>query len=101
MLFFLCHPNRMTTTRQTKKQENYFSPSTGDLKLLSVQRVFIVLSTNHIGGAEKRFVGLWQFANQNRENVELYLVMTPHLKRHFENQKSFESGFKQYHKFIY
>jgi glycosyltransferase involved in cell wall biosynthesis len=66
-----------------------------------VKRVFIILSTNHIGGAEKRFAGLWQFAHQHKENWELHLVLTPTLKKHFENQKAFEWAFRQYNESIH
>jgi len=65
-----------------------------------VPKIFLILSANHIGGAEKRFVGLWQLAHQHNEQILLYLVLTSELKKHFENQKAFKVSFHQYQTFI-
>jgi len=69
-------------------------------KSMSLTRVFLVLSTNHIGGSEKRFVGLWQAAHENKELINLFLVITPTLKKHLEGHKEFRDALNQHASFI-
>ena len=50
-----------------------------------MRSVFIILSTIHIGGAEKRFAGLWNSFLQKREqnSFNLFLILNPALYEKF------------------
>ena len=53
-----------------------------------MKSVFIVFSTIHIGGAEKRFTGLWRsFQNSANSNLQVKLILNPALY-----EKLVESG---------
>lgn len=53
-----------------------------------MKSVFIVFSTIHIGGAEKRFTGLWRsFQNSANSNLQIKLILNPGLY-----EKLIESG---------
>jgi glycosyltransferase involved in cell wall biosynthesis len=54
-----------------------------------VSKVFIILSTDHIGGAEKRFVGLWQALCEKEEKLQAMLVVSPGLFSILQQQEDF------------
>jgi len=58
----------------------------------------LILSTNAIGGAEKRFAGLWQSINQEPRLVNIFLVCSSMLLCDLKKQENlgvlFESGSK-------
>ena len=44
-----------------------------------MQKIYLVLSTGHMGGAEKRFVGLWRSLCTSDLDLSLILVVSPKL----------------------
>jgi glycosyltransferase involved in cell wall biosynthesis len=50
--------------------------------------IFLILSTNTIGGAEKRFAGLWHSVNEGASHVNLYLVCSKQLLAVLKTQES-------------
>jgi glycosyltransferase involved in cell wall biosynthesis len=57
--------------------------------------IFIILSTNNIGGAEKRFFGLWK-AFMEAEHFFCKLVLTPILFEAFQKQENSSYVLKAY-----
>jgi glycosyltransferase involved in cell wall biosynthesis len=58
---------------------------------LSSRSTFLFLSTNNIGGAEKRFAGLWHSINAKTNLVDYYLVGSKELLCALQRQKGFDT----------
>jgi glycosyltransferase involved in cell wall biosynthesis len=61
-----------------------------------VPDVYLILSTIHIGGAEKRFVGLWKSLVEQPGPYRIFLVVTPALHQRLLEQKAFRSALETY-----
>lgn len=60
-----------------------------------MKRVFLLLSTNNIGGAEKRFAGLWRSANEANNNIKMILVGSKQLLYALQKQEGFGEKFER------
>lgn len=60
-----------------------------------MKRVFLVLSTGNIGGAEKRFAGLWRSVNETNSNVKMILVGSKQLVGALSRQAGFSGQFER------
>lgn len=58
--------------------------------------VYIILSTSGIGGAEKRFFGLWQSLQQLEDGPDVKIVCTPALYRLLEHNAEFAASLRQF-----
>lgn len=58
---------------------------------MSIRSIFLFLSTNNIGGAEKRFAGLWHSLNAKTNLVDYYLVGSKELLCALQRQEGFET----------
>lgn len=59
-----------------------------------MRTVFLILSTDNIGGAEKRFFGLWKALVETNTDFSYKLVITPQLHRALRQQEKAEVLFK-------
>lgn len=63
---------------------------------MTLPPVYIILSTTGIGGAEKRFFGLWQSLQQIPRTRAVKIVCTPELYSRLHDNAEFASAFQQY-----
>jgi len=57
-----------------------------------VQKIFLILSTDNIGGAEKRFVGLWKSICETRKDIDFVLTLSPKLYSTLSQQDAFANA---------
>ncbi|MGZ4089397.1 MAG: glycosyltransferase [Bacteroidia bacterium] len=69
-------------------------------ELPMAQKVFIILSSNNIGGAEKRFVGLWQAICELHSETFACLVLSPRLYTVLQQQKDLALGINKFNEKI-
>ena len=62
-------------------------------------KIFLLLSTNKIGGAERRFFGLWQSFCINNNDVRIILVGSPELFRALSSNEVDSTSIKKYKQF--
>ena len=63
-------------------------------------RIFLLLSTNKVGGAEKRFFGLWQSICINKNDVKTILVGSPELFKAISSNEVDSTSIKKFSEFI-
>lgn len=60
-----------------------------------MKRVFLIFSTDNIGGAEKRFAGLWASVNEANVDVQIILVGSRQLLSALQKQEAFNLQFEK------
>jgi glycosyltransferase involved in cell wall biosynthesis len=61
-----------------------------------MQKVFLLLSTDHIGGAEKRFIGLWEAVCSTEKDLAITLVLSPALYQMLQNQEGYAAALTKF-----
>jgi glycosyltransferase involved in cell wall biosynthesis len=65
-----------------------------------MRNVFLLLSTDNIGGAEKRFFGLWKAIMEMEQKVSCKLVITPKLYKALQEQENSSQVLHQFYQNI-